>query len=95
MVDEGTLTKKAREAIQARKLPNGPPTRMSAGNGFGTGCPICDNLVQPDEIGYEVEFAASEESAARKVYHIHARCFAAWETERHAALGQTGRPVNP
>jgi hypothetical protein len=39
--------------------------------------------VAPDQIGYELEF--DEAAVGREVhtYHVHVRCFGAWELERH------------
>jgi hypothetical protein len=91
MIDDGTLRKKARRAVQSGKLPNRHPISMWGGNGFGTSCPICESLVKHDEVGYEVEFDEIEGSAAPHGYHIHVRCYAAWELERQSLLGQIGQ----
>ena len=95
MIDERTLRKNAREAIQTGRLPNRQPTQMWGGNGFGASCAVCDNVVKPDEVGYEVEFAQAGDSAASEAYHIHVRCYAAWELERHTLTGQTAESAGP
>lgn len=90
MIDEGTLRKQAREAIRAGKLPNRQPTHLWGGNGFGTNCAICGNLVNSDEVGYELHFVAAEALPPVVEYHVHVRCFAAWELERHGPPGSAG-----
>jgi hypothetical protein len=84
MLDEGTLRTKAREAIAMGRLPSRHPSRMSAGNGFGTPCAVCGGTLNPDEVGYELEFPRDGDGDDGKAeYHVHLRCFAAWELERH------------
>jgi hypothetical protein len=87
MIDEGTLRHLAREAIQAGTLPNRQPAHIWGGNGFGTKCAICGNLVNSDEVGYELHFAAGEGLPPAAEYHAHVRCFAAWDLERHCPPG--------
>jgi hypothetical protein len=91
MIDEGTLRKKARQALQTGKLPNRHPICMWGGNGCGASCPICDDPVKPDEVEYEVEFDEIDGSAGPQGYHIHVRCYAAWELERQILVGQMGQ----
>ena len=87
MIDEGALHESAREAIQTGKLPGRAPTRILAGNGFGTHCPVCGNLVNADEVGYELQFAEWDGHPATVEYHLHARCFDAWDQECRRRLG--------
>jgi hypothetical protein len=82
MSDEETLREKAREAIEAGKLPSRRPERMWGGPGAGAHCRICDKLVEPDEVEFELEFMRDDESRGKDNYHVHLRCFAAWEFER-------------
>ena len=91
MIDDGTLKTKARQAVQTGKLPNRRPICMWGGNGFGACCPICDSAVKPDELEYEVQFDEIDGSAAPHGYHIHVRCYAAWELERQILTGQMGQ----
>ncbi|HKR36190.1 MAG TPA: hypothetical protein VJT10_15215 [Steroidobacteraceae bacterium] len=90
MIDEGTLRQLARQAIQAGKLPSRRPAHVWGGNGFGTKCAVCGNLVNSDEVGYELRFAAGEDLPPAAEYHVHVRCFAAWNLERHSPLGPAG-----
>jgi hypothetical protein len=81
VIDEGALQKSACEAIQTGKLPDRAPSRILGGNGFGTRCPVCGNLVNADEIGYELQFAGWDDHSTTVDYHLHVRCFSAWDQE--------------
>lgn len=94
MIDEGALKTKARQAVQSGKLPNRRPICMWGGNGLGASCPICDSAVQPDEVEYEVRFDEIDGSAAPHGYHIHVRCYAAWELERQGVTDQMGQSAS-
>jgi hypothetical protein len=43
--------------------------------------------VQPDELEFEIQFARDGQrgDAGLDKYHVHIRCFAAWEFERGPA----------
>lgn len=77
---ERSLQRKAEEAIRAGRMPDAPPARMWGGRGFGVTCPVCTGIVQPDEIGYEVEFDAAARGPDECALHV--QCFLAWEAER-------------
>jgi hypothetical protein len=79
MKDDGPLREQAREAIRARKLPERRPNRTWGGPGLGAQCAICDAPVKPDQVEVELEFAPG---SSADNYHVHARCFVAWEAER-------------
>ena len=38
--------------------------------------------VEKDEMEFEIEFARNGDNPGRDKYHVHVRCFAAWEFER-------------
>jgi hypothetical protein len=44
--------------------------------------------VRPDEVEFEVEFAQDGAVAGLDRYHLHVRCFAAWELERVKATDE-------
>lgn len=92
MSNESVLREKARKAITAGRLPNRHPDRTWGGRGEGDGveCPICGAAVERDEIEYEIEFAGDDPHPGS--YHVHVRCFAAWESERRKVEG--GRPIS-
>lgn len=82
MSDEESLRRLAREAIAAERIPAGRPKGTWGGNGTGVRCDICGLPIPEDEIGFEVEFSQGGARASR-CCHLHSRCFAAWEFERH------------
>ncbi len=83
MSEESTLRQKAREAIEAGRLPSRHPERTWGGPGSGARCAICGECVRSDEMEFELEFARAElDEPAPEYLHVHIRCFAAWEFER-------------
>ena len=81
MGDERILRKMAHEAIRAGDMPTCGPERLWGGPGNGARCAICGSTVGRDETEFELEFRLDVDRG-RGNYHVHARCFAAWELER-------------
>ena len=81
MPDDLILKAKARKAIHSGKLPATKPSCAWGGPGSGTPCALCRDPVRPDQIEMEIEY---RRDGARGLdnYHLHLRCFAAWELER-------------
>ena len=78
---EISLREQAREAIQSGRLPAHPPDRNCVRYGrSGTACPVCVELVKHDEVEREIHFR--RQGFGWDCYHLHPRCFAAWEFER-------------
>ncbi len=84
MLDESTLRAKAREVIRAGKLPNRRPDRTWGGPGVGAPCAVCGEAVTKDQLEFEIEFAREADYPELDEFHVHVRCFAAWEFERTA-----------
>ena len=82
MPNEAELRKVAREVLRAGKLPRQDPDRTWGGPGVGAPCAVCEKPVTRDELEYEVQFAHDGASPGLDKYHLHLRCFAAWELER-------------
>jgi hypothetical protein len=82
MSDESTLRKKAREAMQAGKLPSRVPQRMWGGPGIGACCTICGRPAGHHEVEFELEFSRGDDDREPDIHHVHLQCFAAWELER-------------
>jgi hypothetical protein len=79
MTDQITLRLKAREALQAGRLPPRFPERICGIRGGGAYCcAICGESVQREELGYELAFIDAIEGPTDN-YFVHDRCFAAWE----------------
>jgi hypothetical protein len=85
-MDEETLHEKARTVIQNGKLPSRAPDRTWGGPGVGAPCAICELPVRPTEMEFEIQFARDGGSrvAGLDKFHVHIRCFAAWEFERNS-----------
>ena len=83
MPDEPLLRERARKALQRGALPNRKPDRVWGGPGVGAPCVLCSEAVTKDQMEFEIQFAHGEgtEPGLDK-FHIHVRCFAAWELER-------------
>lgn len=82
MSDAKILRYKARQALEASKLPACRPESILGGSGTGAACVICSEPVRPQELGYELEFAGDGENPGVRTYPTHIPCFAAWEHER-------------
>jgi hypothetical protein len=83
MPDEARLREQAREAIQNGKLPSRAPDRTWGGPGVGAECSVCGKSVTKQELEFEIQFAHDGTMPGLDRYHVHIRCFAAWEFERH------------
>jgi hypothetical protein len=86
MPDERILREKAREVIRAGKLPGRRPDW--GGPGVGAPCTVCGEAVTKDQFEFEVQFAPDGDNPGLDKFHVHVRCFAAWEFERD----RDGRP---
>ena len=82
MPDEPILREKARNVVVTGKLPNRRPDRTWGGPGVGAECTICGQPVTGDQKEFEIEFRRDGDPGLDK-FHVHIRCFAAWEFERH------------
>ena len=82
MPDERILREQAREAMKTGRLPTRPADRTSGGPGVGALCSVCNLPVRNSVMEMHIEFARKGEPAGVDTYHVHLRCFAAWEFER-------------
>jgi len=82
MPGETLLRDAAREAVEQCKLSNRQHDRLRGGPGVGAPCRVCDRPVEKDEMEFEVEFARDGGAPHFHGYHVHVRCFAAWELAR-------------
>jgi len=81
-VDDSILREKAREAIENGKLPTQYPERIMGGPGCGDMCAICGETLPRNQMELEPEFRLDGAIAESHKYHLHPRCFMAWELER-------------
>jgi hypothetical protein len=78
-IDEGVLRERARHLLISGKLPAGEPSVSWAGSGRGEPCCVCQVLVRPDEIGFDLSFRMPQREVE---LHMHSRCRIAWEQAR-------------
>ena len=82
MQDEKMLREKARAVVHSGKLPSRRPDRTWGGPGVGAPCSVCDLSVTADEMEFDIQFARNSDNPGLDKFHVHVRCFAAWEFER-------------
>ena len=88
MPAEPRLHEQAREAIRSGRLPACPPDRRLTQHGrSGAACPVCAELVEREQMEVELQFRRQD--LGWNCYHLHPRCFAAWEFERNNVLAPT------
>lgn len=87
MTDETILREKARAAILNAALPRRLPDRTWGGPVVGAPCSVCGEPVRRDQMEFEVQFEHDGATPGLDKFHIHVRCFAAWEFER-GTLGE-------
>jgi hypothetical protein len=85
MPDEARLREQAKAAIRSGKLPARAPDRTWGGPGVGAECSVCGKPVSKEELEFEIQFARDGDNPGLDKFHVHIRCFAAWEFERSKA----------
>ena len=85
MPDEEALRNKARAVVRAGKFPVRDPDRVWGGPGVGAPCAVCELPVERSEMEFEVQFETNGHTPGLDKFHLHRRCFAAWEFERKRA----------
>jgi hypothetical protein len=80
-----TVDEQAREAVRRGKLPSRDPDSTWGGPGVGAACAVCELPVAKDQLEIEIEFARDGSQADPDRYHVHTRCFTAWQFERKRA----------
>jgi len=83
MPDELRLREQARAVIQSGKLPSRNPDRTWGGSGVGATCSVCEKPVTKEEMEFEIQFARDGDNPGLDKFHVHIRCYAAWEFERN------------
>src|SRR6266850_1506383 len=89
LIGVGALVGPALGRSRPRESLNGggPADRQQQhpeGRGGGAQCAICDVPVQRTEMEFEIEFARDGGNPGLDRFHIHLRCFTAWEFERQS-----------
>jgi hypothetical protein len=83
MPDEPRLREQAKAVIQSGKLPSRSPDRTWGGPGVGAPCSVCERPVTKEEMEFEIQFARDSDNPELDKFHVHIRCYAAWEFERN------------
>jgi hypothetical protein len=76
-IDEVELRQRASGLLASGRLPWDEPAATWAGSGRGERCCVCQVLVRPDEIAFDLSFRKPE-----RELHMHNRCRIAWEQVR-------------
>jgi len=79
----------AREALRSGRLPAQKASRTYGGAGADQPCALCGQFVRQAESEFEIEFNRHGVEIGFDRYHLHPRCFAAWEFERTKLGGAT------
>ena len=82
MPNEAEIRALARRVLQTRTLPRRDPDRTWGGPGVDMPCTICGVRISADTTEYELQFRRHGRDAILDRFHLHLRCFAAWELER-------------
>ena len=88
MPDEAILREKAKASIRMGNLPRRQPDRTWGGPGVGAECGVCALPVTKDQMEFEIQFIKDGDVPGLDKFHVHVRCFAAWEFERRTAEEQ-------
>lgn len=75
---QNELYARARELIGNGRLPCATPVGIWGGYGSGLLCSLCNEVIQRDQVEYEIEFECGD---GRKTYRFHFLCHAAWQVE--------------
>jgi hypothetical protein len=79
-MDEVILRETVRERLRTGGLP-AISARTWGGAGNGSPCALCMTSITREEMEFELEFRRAMPPFAT-FYHLHPRCYAAWELER-------------
>ena len=63
-------------------MPRRDPDGTWGGKGIDVPCAICEERIRPDQLEYELQFGPEGATPVVDLFHLHLRCFAAWEMER-------------
>ena len=80
-MEDQAVRAKVREVLQAGKLPNRRPDRSWGGSGDGPLRGMRPTITY-DQLEFKIQFAHDGANLGIDKYHVHVRCFAAWEFER-------------
>jgi hypothetical protein len=76
-------------------MPRRDPDGTWGSKGADVPCTICGERIRPDHLEYELLFGPQGAKARADAFHLHLRCFAAWEIERTKLDGGGDTPPVP
>jgi hypothetical protein len=68
------LIEKARLQLDGGALPRAYPGEMWVDRGIGDACCLCERILQPSQVVYDV-------NSNGRSYRLHTRCYGAWTAE--------------
>jgi len=80
-MDDVILRESVQQCLRSGGLPATASARTFAGAGNGAPCALCARTIGRDELELELEFRQPRAPFVA-FYHLHPRCYAAWELER-------------
>ena len=80
-MDELMLRETVRQRLRTGGLPAAASARTWSRAGNGSPCALCTRSITSDETEFELEFDGPKRPFVT-FYHLHPRCYAAWELER-------------
>jgi hypothetical protein len=80
-MDDVILRESVQQCLRRGGLPATASARTFAGAGNGAPCALCARAIGRDETELELEFRRPWAPFVA-FYHLHPRCYAAWELER-------------
>ena len=90
MDNEAVLREQAHEATRTGTLPTRRPDRTWSGPGGGFACAVCTRPVRRYDREVQAQFEYAGRVPGLDTFHLHLRCFAAWELERGMAPRRGG-----
>ena len=89
MPNEQRIRALARTILEAGLIPRRDPDGTWGGKGVDVSCAICEERITPDQVEYELMFKHDGTTPDVDLFHLHIRCFAAWEMERTKAASDS------
>jgi hypothetical protein len=80
-MDAVLLRESVQQCLRSGALPATASARTFAGAGNGAPCALCSRAITRDQTEFELEFRRPRAPFVT-FYHLHPRCYAAWELER-------------
>ena len=82
MHDESVLRDRVRQLLHTNRLPPRQYDRAWGGSGAGLTCTVCEQPITRTDCEIAIQFSYDGADPHLDKFHLHVRCFAAWELER-------------